>query len=309
MIRRSPIETKVNHERWLISYADFITLLFGFFVVMYSISQVNENKYKVLSDTLESTFSNIVDSGIKDTDSNDIEGFNNNSNLAELTELSERLKESLSSLIDDDAVSVFANEEWVEITLNANILFTSGNAELAKDAKKLLTSVADILVPYDNAIAIAGHTDNLPISNTRFQNNWALSSARAVSVVNLMSFQGINPERLSAVGYGEYRPIVSNDTAQGRIQNRRVVLRVGRDAATTNILPLEHYVNAQHDDTDKGGAQKKITLELPSERRESVTPRPRPTASENAVKPVRLKGGGLLFSRDPNLPRNNPPVE
>lgn len=309
MIRRSPIETKVNHERWLISYADFITLLFGFFVVMYSISQVNENKYKVLSDTLESTFSTVVDSGIKDTDSNDIEGFNNNSNLAELTELSERLKESLSSLIDDDAVSVFANEEWVEITLNANILFTSGNAELAKDAKKLLTSVADILVPYDNAIAIAGHTDNLPISNTRFQNNWALSSARAVSVVNLMSFQGINPERLSAVGYGEYRPIVSNDTAQGRIQNRRVVLRVGRDAATTNILPLEHYVNAQHDDTDKGSAQEKITLELPSEKRESVTPRPRPTASENAVKPVRLKGGGLLFSRDPNLPRNNPPVE
>lgn len=308
MIRRTPIETKINHERWLISYADFITLLFGFFVVMYSISHVNEGKYKVLSSSLESTFSSQASEYQETSTDNQIEDVIISENLAELSELAEQLTQSLSSLIDDSSINMSANEEWLEITLNANILFSTGKAELGNEAKKILISVADILEPYDNAIAIGGHTDNLPIRNQNFQDNWALSSARAVSVVNLMSFQGIRPDRLSAVGYGEYRPIVSNDNAQGRNRNRRVVLRVGRSVApesSTSLGDYEDYIGSQEMGLQAASSSIGETGSIDEE----TSTLAEPITSPGAVQPVRLRGGGLLFSRDPDLPRNNPPVK
>lgn len=292
MIRRPPLETKINHERWLVSYADFITLLFAFFVVMYSVSHVNENKYRQLSSTLESTFSSgSADTSERDRQTDEEVVEEPTENLADLTDVSSQLQEALAELVQEDKIKITGNEEWVEIELNASLLFSTGSAELAQDAQNILTDVADILSPYDNAVAIAGHTDNLPIRNETFSSNWSLSSARAVSVVDLLAYQGVQPDRLSAVGYGEYRPVVENDTEQGRARNRRVVLKVARNAVEPNKVGVETY----RQDTS-------------SEPSPLVDVEPADEQVPTSLQPVRLRGGGILFSSDPDLPRTNPPV-
>jgi len=301
MIRRVPIETKINHERWLVSYADFITLLFAFFVVMYSISQVNEEKYKVLSTTLESAFS-ASDGSSNETESADSVS---DSSQADLADLTQALQGLLGGLIEDGQVNVVGNEEWVELELRANVLFASGKAELTGDANAILNSVADVLAPYSNAVSIAGHTDDRPINTARFSNNWELSSARAVSVVNTLAYGGVKPERLSAVGYGEYRPIADNSSEQGRNRNRRVILRVSRGAVPDSRIEVNEI---------EGGLELDPEVVSTSTREPQVRLDESPSDSDDnedfksLVKPVRLEGGGLLFSSDPEIPRSNPPV-
>lgn len=291
MIRRPSVETKINHERWLVSYADFITLLFAFFVVMYSVSHVNEQKYSTLATTLQSAFSSNFTPTENLTVATDQE-------LADPLALTQELMQATHNFTSD--ISVSGNEDWVEIELNSGLLFDLGKAELNPQAQSLLTPVAEILAQYDNVVAIEGHTDNIPISNQDFNSNWALSSARAVAVLKALSFQGVAPERLSAVAFGEFRPIADNDSAEGRERNRRVVIRVARTAAPAPLQAVTSF------------AEQNAAAELTSESTSSpVSPVPTfsPTPSlEPALQPVRLKGGGLLFTSDPNLPRLNPPI-
>lgn len=286
MIRRPSIETKINHERWLVSYADFITLLFAFFVVMYSVSHVNEQKYSTLATTLQSAFSSNFTPTEKVTIPTDQE-------LADPAALAQELTQALNDFTSHIAVS--GNEDWVEIELNAGLLFGLGKAELNPQAKEVLVPVANILAQYDNVIAIEGHTDNIPIRNPDFPNNWALSSARAVAVLDALSFQGIAPQRLSAIAFGEFRPLADNNTPEGRERNRRVVIRVARSAAPA---PLQAVASFAEENPIPQTAAPTASLSL------SPTPLPTPL-----IQPVRLKGGGLLFTSDPNLPRVNPPVE
>lgn len=314
MIRRQPIETKIHHERWLVSYSDFITLLFAFFVVMYSVSHVNEQKYRQLSSTLDNAFSSGV-SSVQDETSLD-EKNPEVSKIAEVSKLADDLKEALAGLVEEDKISMSGNEQWVEIELNANLLFQSGRADVSNQARQLLSPVARILEPYENAIAIAGHTDDVPIASAQFPNNWALSSARAVSVVNYLAYQGVKPERLSAVGYGEYRPVVENSSDENRARNRRVVIKVAKNAVEVRREQLGVWAredkaqetNENNDgglsasETDQGADSNGPQVAAQPEKAPPVIP-PQP-----AVDPVRLQGGGLLFSRDPDLPRSNPPV-
>jgi len=276
--RRASIETKINHERWLVSYADFITLLFAFFVVMYSVSQVNENKYRRLSHTLQAAFKQdsveVAESNLRE--------------LADLDELKQSFQQALASSALEGEIKIGGNEDWVELELNANVLFASGSAEPSDEARQVFSDVANILEPFENAVAVAGHTDNVPIRNARYENNWELSAARAVAVVNLLAYDGVDPKQLSAIGYGEFQPIADNSTEAGRASNRRVVLRVARERAELPQQGAEMVMSeagVAPDEAETGNSE--TPSELPVEELES------------AIKPITLPNGGLLFTSDP----------
>lgn len=269
MVRRKRQEIHVNQERWLVSYADFITLLFAFFVVMYSISQVSQSKYRVLSETFIQAFNTPNDSKANPIPQNKVQASNdvitplemgksateetNNPNpivvvedtakpemnaqsnttvktqtTDELTQISDLVNERFAQLINDQMIKVSSNELWLQIELKDSILFPSGGVETSPQAQIIFTEIAEILKSYANPVQVEGFTDNVPISNSRYPTNWELSSARATEIVKFLASKGVAPERLAAVGYGEFQPLVSNDTDAGRAQNRRVAVMVAK---------------------------------------------------------------------------------
>lgn len=301
MIRRSvrnrEENIRVNHERWLVSYSDFITLLFAFFVVMYSVSQVNESKYRALSETLNMAFANQKIDGSLDNDEGDT--------LVDIELLSSEIESTLKGFPISGQARIAANENWIELTLNSEMLFKSGSAEPSQEAKKVFSELATLLEPYDNEIQIVGHTDNIPIRNTVYANNWALSSARAVAIVDFLSFEGVSPDQMSAVAFGEFRPIGDNQTEEGRRQNRRVVVRISDQVAAAPQLPPQNALMGA--DSGLSDSEPVAISELES----SVSDAPSRLGIESAadnqsgstLTPVRLKGGDLLFTSDPDLPR------
>ncbi len=267
MARKKRVEDHVNHERWLVSYADFITLLFAFFVVMYSISSVNEGKYRVLSNTLENVFVESkrsidpiqvgeISRGSGDSSKQGASGLE--INLLELApietytpppvaeeiietieEISQLFNNSLSELIENDDVIIKYGEDWLELEIKSRVLFESGESRLEKSAVPIVSKVATILNDYSNPIQVEGFTDNYPINTPRFPSNWELSAARAASVVHLLDIEGIQASRMSAIGYGEFKPIADNSSKEGRQKNRRIVLLVlGSDE---NLRKIETF--------------------------------------------------------------------
>lgn len=265
MARRQVVEETVSHERWLVSYADFITLLFAFFVVMYSISQVNDGKYKILSQTLSEVFTqeqlnnpeltidpfqvgeiaksnprNVIElhsNAIlnKDGDSEEagekhgVAGGLQPGGLPEaLQQINRKIDERFSDLLQQDMINVRGNEEWLEVELKSSLLFASGDAVLSTPALELLGSIAEILRNQNNPVRVEGFTDNIPINTGQFPSNWELSTARASAVVKLFVEEGLDASRFAAIGYGEHQPIDNNTTAEGRAANRRVVLMISK---------------------------------------------------------------------------------
>jgi chemotaxis protein MotB len=360
--RRKVFVDANNHDRWIVSYADFITLLFAFFVVMYAMSSVNESKYKTLTESLGTAFSSKEqqpgrpaipakaepvmiqpprvpldvsfeskplpeDQGIteekewklnptpesvqnpasetqnpsassssvipaealavhfdaqqpdaqnKPQDRDEkaptladaphsepdlfsptagkeknplLEMFSLSSKSADkdptpaqdvdekrelsaeilkershLNQVSDQLEQALSSSIAENLVAVKRNDYWIELEMNSELLFLSGDAALSKKAQPVIEEIVKVINTLPNAINVEGHTDNIPISNMKYPSNWDLSSARATSVVQELVNQGVDPTRLSAVGYGEFHPLGDNQTEEGRFKNRRVTL-------------------------------------------------------------------------------------
>ena len=362
--RRKVVLDTNNHDRWVVSYADFITLLFAFFVVMYSMSSVNEGKYRSLTESLGTAFSNkakpkpvppppaapkpapthetgqptpqdilnipfeFMQPGNQATlgtkkslematvlnnnasapepielflkgsqvspdvldvpfeaattnkqataeisgnpalpktetkpDSDSIEpsldiGKSSFADLLtipfealkpdkqttaeiektrelsegllkemqQLKQASNQLETALQPFIDDNLVAVKRNDYWVELEMNSELLFLSGEAALSSKAQPALQKIAQVINTLPNAVHVEGHTDNVPIDNQIFPSNWELSSARATSMVREFIKQGTDPTRLSAIGYGEFHPIGDNTTEEGRFKNRRVTL-------------------------------------------------------------------------------------
>lgn len=261
MARRRNHEEHENHERWLVSYADFITLLFAFFVVMYSISSINEGKYKVLSQSLVGVFSE-PERAIKpipigeekprttEPDRSVIED-NPNSSSAQaqdpLQEIANSVRDAFGDLINAEQLTVRGNELWIEIELNSSLLFPSGDAVPNELAFTLIDKVAKILAPYENPIHVEGFTDNLPISTAEYPSNWELSTARAASIVRMLAMDGVDPGRLAAVGYGEFQPVADNATADGRARNRRVVLVISRNLEVRRSISGSGSANAKPD--------------------------------------------------------------
>ena len=232
MARRRHVEEHENHERWLVSYADFITLLFAFFVVMYAISTLNEGKYRVLSDALGVAFRN---DKVVTAQSNGMAPINRTSPSAlpprpgmkvpdpmrreqerKLLDLAAKIKDALAPLVKTGQVRLTQLPRGIAVEINASLLFAPGQATLQPDSIAALEAVAGVLAATPDPIQVEGHTDNLPIASAQFPSNWELASARASSVVRLFVSTGVDPARLTASGYADNRPMESNDTPEGR---------------------------------------------------------------------------------------------
>ena len=250
MRRRAHVEEHENHERWLVSYADFITLLFAFFVVMYSLSTVNEGKYRVLSDSLVSAFRNVninsrgeqIAPGTDTpavmpilpqirtrpvvTPADAREEERKKQVREKMRQMAKEIKEALSPVVRQGKVNVTEGLKGITVEINASVLFPLGEAQLQPAAVKALRAVAEVVAPAEFPITVEGHTDPTPIATLQFPSNWELSGARASSVVRLFVDTGVAPQRLTASGYGEQRPVASNDTPEGRARNRRVTILI-----------------------------------------------------------------------------------
>lgn len=245
--RKRFIDDTEHQDRWMVSFADFITLLFAFFVVMYSISSVNKGKYETFSESLDQALfhnekvqkeAEPIQTGAIPTRIQPIELPNlvtvteEEHQLSEeimeekrrLNEVSDEFQRALQPFVESQLVGINKHDFWVELEMNSELLFASGKAELSNKAIPVLEKVAEVVRGVPNVINIEGYTDDVPISTGIYPSNWDLSSARATSVVKELIKNNIPPTRLSAVGYGEFHPIADNTSEEGRFKNRRVVL-------------------------------------------------------------------------------------
>lgn len=248
MARRKHEEEHENHERWLVSYADFITLLFAFFVVMYAISTLNEGKYRVLSDALGQAFRRDVVVSAQTTGMSPINRSTSGpppvrpilrapdplrkAQEQKLLKLADNITEALRPLVQSGQVRLTRLPRGLAVEINASVLFAPGQATLQPASLAGLTAVATVVARADNAVQIEGHTDNVPIASAQYPSNWELSAARASSVVRVFEANGVAPHRLTAIGYADNRPVDDNDTPEHRARNRRVTLLILADTAT-----------------------------------------------------------------------------
>ncbi len=240
--KRQAEQEHENHERWLVSYADFITLLFAFFVVMYAISSVNEGKYRVLSDALGNAFGreggNLIPTlpinppsgplrpNVRKGSRSPAMDAAMKREREQMTNMARELLLALSPLVDQGKVRVTQTVRGVTVEISASVLFDSGEANLKLLSVQVLTAVAEVLKEDFHALQVEGHTDNMPISSPIFPSNWELSAARASAVVRLFAANGIAETRMVAVGHGANQPLATNATPEGRSANRRVSLLI-----------------------------------------------------------------------------------
>jgi chemotaxis protein MotB len=248
--RRQQHDEPENHERWLVSYADFITLLFAFFVVMYAISTLNEGKYRVLADSLVVAFRNDT---VVTAQTTGLAPINRTTSSApqrpavkvvdalrkqktrDMQDLAKRISAAMMPLVQSGQVRLTQLPHGLAVEINASVLFAPAQANLQQaESIAALEAVAKLLAPTTQQIRVEGHTDHLPIANATYPSNWELSSARASSVVRLFIATGIAPARLAAVGYADHKPVEPNDTPEGRSRNRRVTLMILEDLEPAN---------------------------------------------------------------------------
>ena len=241
MARRKREDEHDNHERWLVSYADFITLLFAFFVVMYALSTVNEGKYRILSDSMVSAFRNVqintasqlpivmpppIPMVQKPNTAVKAQEVVKQKQRDKMRNVAKDILEVMAPLIEQGKVRVIETSRGVTIEINDSILFSPGQALLQPPLIKAMRAIADVLVPTDFPITIEGHTDNVPIKTPQFPSNWELSAVRATTVLRLFADSGVAAERLTAIGYADTRPVEPNLLADGRARNRRVTIMI-----------------------------------------------------------------------------------
>ena len=249
MSRKKKPAAHVNHERWLVSYADFITLLFAFFVVLFSSSQVDKRKVGKLASAIQDAFqqmgvfqasnsrSPLVTSDPMPAESTNVmtnaKGFMGQGRVGnlgakfptskDLGPLRKELERALGPQIQRHEVALEAHREGLVISLREVGFFDSGSSELRPSSEGAVHNIAGVLAAQSNSIRFEGHTDNVPIHNSQFASNWELSTARATEMIKLFITQyHFPPVRLSAGGYAEYHPAATNKTDEGRAQNRRV---------------------------------------------------------------------------------------
>ena len=244
MARRKRHAHPENHERWLVSYADFITLLFAFFVVMFANSQVDREKMASVSEAVKGA----LESG---TVQLPIHGFlgrsrdvrpeerglanspgsfhpmakpvSNENQIVELLPSVEDLKKELKSEIDQGKLHVEMTPRGVVISMREAAFFASADDSVSSDTVPILEKVADVLNRLPNPIRMEGHTDSTPISNSRFRSNWELSTARAIAMMEaLVTRFGVDRRRVAVAGYADNAPAATNDSVEGRARNRRV---------------------------------------------------------------------------------------
>lgn len=251
--------------RWMVSYADFITLLFAFFVVMYAVSSVNLNKYKTMAEGLQKVFNQ----NPKNT-----HVYNSNRATTEFGGVKSsgesfiEFKKTIDGLQNTN-ITVNQHQGWIELDIKASAVFTSGNATVNPLALKDIRKIALMIKDKGYPIALEGYTDNQPIHTPEFPSNWELSAARAAALARLFVQNGVSGERLSATGFGSQHPIASNASESSRAKNRRVVIVIAKDNGIRRLLNPR---------LSKRIAQKKVK-------------------SSFTMKEVQTKGGGVKFIR------------
>lgn len=212
-----------NHERWLVSYADFITLLFALFVVLFAASNADRTKARQVARAVESA---IEHSGVRTP--KEVPQAGQQSQLS-LDATYGALVESLSTEIQNHQVRMSLEQRGLVITLNQRAFFRSGDADYDPAMYPTLGKIAAAIGRVDNPIRMEGHTDSIPIHNDRFRSNWELSAARSIAVLDLLANRFAIPSgRLAIAGYADTAPVSGNDTEEGRARNRRVDIVVLR---------------------------------------------------------------------------------
>lgn len=214
---------KDSSERWLLTYSDLITLLLIYFIVLFSMSSINAQKFTDLSKSLSVIFGGAGRSGVLDGGRSVIPGpavLNPNKHMQNTEE---RIKRLIQQMGLQGKITTSQQTRGLVISVKDSVLFRAGAAEMDSSARRVIREVGKVLCDIPNAIRVEGHTDNDPIHTFKYYSNWELSTARATNVLHFfIENNGMNPERLSAAGYGEFRPIASNETDSGKAINRRV---------------------------------------------------------------------------------------
>jgi chemotaxis protein MotB len=262
--RRNLSEDEAFNESWLIPYADILTLLLALFIVLFASSTIDTTKFQQMMDSFNlvltgghsvmeiGTIVPIGDemgltriSGNRSGLSAEIAGSGRNTKEDQLSELQERireeteqlerLKQSLDAYITENELasqlSTELNNMQLVLRISDNALFASGSAEVSPEGRRLALAIADMLTAYPQyEVVVSGHTDNVPIHNERYRDNWDLSTARALNFMKiLLGNKELDPSRFSSIGFGEYRPVADNDTPEGRAKNRRVEVSIIRN--------------------------------------------------------------------------------
>lgn len=234
-MRKKEEEGHENNERWLLTYSDLITLLMIFFIVMYASSNISNQKYGQIAQSLGAVFGGskyVVGQGTGKVVGTGVggNGSSTSNTSINLDQLKKEVDEYLKKNNLGDSVATSMDETGLAVKLKDSILFNPGKADITPGSREKMIKLGQILSKTKSYIRVEGHTDNLPTHNDQFNSNWQLSSVRAANVAELLiSNTGIDPSKVVAVGCGEYRPVASNQTAEGRAKNRRVEIIVVND--------------------------------------------------------------------------------
>lgn len=251
----------VNHERWLVSYADFITLLFATFTALYALSKADADKAKAVADGMREAFGTGTPQMIQ-MESPESEAIPSNKHKAppnrsdvksptrkagreEFEKIKDEMEQYLITKGSLNKVQIDIQERGLKVSMKEAGFFESGRAEVKTEAHQILGELAAKLMKYNNQLRVEGHTDNVPMSSRTYPSNWELSSSRATNVARVLTEKfGVPASKISATGYGEHRPVFPNDTPAGRARNRRVdlvVLSSGADGAEPKVIETHTY--------------------------------------------------------------------
>jgi chemotaxis protein MotB len=228
-------------ETWLIPYADLLTLLLALFIVLFASAQVDQKKFNQIANAFSAAFSSgspaLFDSTMTPPSVTEGPPTSNNTEksqayMQETAQLLE-VKKIVDHYIAENNLSGDLNtvltDDGLLIRIKDTALFPSGSADLLPESRRIGTAIAQMLVPLQQKIIVSGHTDNVPINTREFPSNWDLSSKRSLNFMKfIISQDKLQPERFSAIGYGEYRPVAANDSVDGRAKNRRVEVLISR---------------------------------------------------------------------------------
>lgn len=322
--RRSVIveADKSDTERWLVSYADYMTLLFALFVVLYSMATMEKEQFKKLQDTISKVFIEATDKkekGIQGqsvqpdihpqsdfelygtsleqaagptllADSARLEHIDSAKLGSPLVSLQKEINRAMRTLVDSGLAKVTLDEDWLTIELSSGLLFSSGSASSTSSASAVMSELTTILKQTNNFMRVRGYTDSVPIHTEQFPSNWELSVARAASIVRLLEKLGVAPERMAIEGYGQYAPFADNKTAQGRSQNRKVVIALSKYAYVP--VMAETAVPSEAQSATEQAAEEAVQQE------------------QNKIRVIRLPHGGIrITTRPPEPGEEEPPTQ
>lgn len=305
--RRHFVEQE-NVHRWLVSYADYMTLLFALFVVLYAMAMVNEEPFETITESVGRVFQateekpknrghgdDILDVNTSKTNKKlygngildvagpqPLEGEQSLSNISDsevgtnLTSLEEELHTALYELVESGYAQLQVDGDWLEIELNSGLLFPSGSSSTTNSATNILAVIYDVLGDVSNFVRVRGYTDNQAINTEIFSSNWELSVYRATAILQVLENLGLNPARMAIEGYGQYYPSADNATEQGRAKNRKVVVAIS-----------------------KYGLEKSNLLNTPTisvKDVEAITKVVSPGEKSDEIKIIRLANGGIRIT-------------